>query len=665
MAEAEIPMVKDVWLDRASNMFTSYTTYFDSNYRVKIENSIRHFQSRHASGSKYNKASYQYRSRMFRPKTRTMVRSSEAAASEAFFSNMDFMSIEPMDPNNDMQKASADITREIISYRLQNTIPWFLTCIGAFQETQKVGVVVSYQDWEYQTREVNYIVEDEDGNEVDRLKTEEVIKDKPRIRLIPIENVRISPNADWIDPINTSPGLIILWPMYVRDVKARMSKDFSSKTPEKRWQELNDNELLAASKQRYDSIRQVRDNKRQDPTDESVGGIKEFDIAWVHENFVNIDGQDYHYYTLGTEYMLSQRPVPLDEFIFHGERPLVMGIGAIETHRVLPDGPVNIVSGLQKEINENVNQRMDNVSLVLNKRYIVRRGAAVDIRSLVRNVAASVTMADKLGGQDIEPLEFHDVTGSSYQEQDRLSADFDSVGGGFDTSSVTTNRKMNETVGGMQMMRSGANVMQGYGLKIFSETWLEKVIKQLIKLEQYYETDLVVLSIASQKAQLWLKYGISEATDELLNQDLTITVSAGGGSTDPMVRLERFLLGVDRFTQIAERQASLGQPLLDLKEVGNEIFARLGYKGGTRFMVDDESEESQQIMQMIEQMNQEIQQLQAALEDKDADRQLKLIETEVKEEGLDKRKEADIRANVAMKAMDLLNPVVGEKPRAA
>ena len=81
-------------------------------------------------------------------------------------------------------------------------------------------------------------------------------------------------------------------------------------------------------------------------------------------------------------------------------------------------------------------------------------------------------------------------------------------------------------------------------------------------------------------------------------------------------------------------------------------------------MLNSESEENQQIMQMVEQMQQQMQEMEAALEDKQADRTLKLVETQAKEEGLDKRKEADIRANMAMKAMDLLNPVPGEKPMA-
>ena len=129
-----------------------------------------------------------------------------------------------------------------------------------------------------------------------------------------------------------------------------------------------------------------------------------------------------------------------------------------------------------------------------------------------------------------------------------------------------------------------------------------------------------------------------------------------------MVRLERFILGINEFTRVAERQAKLGTPLLNLAEVGKEIFGRLGYKGGSRFMMNNESEENQQIMELIDHMGQQINQLQAELEDKQADRKLKLVETSIKEEGADRRKEAEIRSNVAMKAMDLLNPVVGETP---
>ena len=39
--------------------------------------------------------------------------------------------------------------KEILQYRLTKTIPWFLTAVASYQEAQAVGVVVSYQCWEY------------------------------------------------------------------------------------------------------------------------------------------------------------------------------------------------------------------------------------------------------------------------------------------------------------------------------------------------------------------------------------------------------------------------------------------------------------------------------------------------------------------------------------
>ena len=642
----------DPWLEKVQQIHSASTSYMDTNYRSKWEDCLRHFQSQHHAGSKYNKDSYKYRSRLFRPKTRSMVRNKEAQAAAALFGNMDLVSIEPQDINNPFQAASADINRELLSYRLQNSIPWFVICMGALQDAIKLGVICSYQTWEYKERVIKY----DDGTQ-----DFEILKDRPIVKLLPIENVRISPNSDWTDPINSSPYLEILWPMYVKDVKLRM-KEENRKTGQKKWHQLNDNEILAASKSKFDSTRSTRDQNREDPAQDAPKGLTDFDIVWVHEVFINLNGQDVHFYTLGTEYRLTD-PAPIEETYFTGERPVAMGTAAIETHRLFPDSDVGVVKNLQKELNENVNQRMDNVKLVLNKRYKVKRGSAVDLRSIVRNVAGSVTMVDSM--DDVDAIEFHDVTASSYQEQDRLNADFDSLGGGFDSGSVNTNRKLNETVGGMAMLRSGANSLNEYTIKIFAETWLEPVIKQLIKLEQKYESDLVVLSIAGQKAQVWQKYGINQITDELLNQMLTITVSAGMGTMDPMLRLERFVFGVDKYTDVAVKQSQLPMPILNVEEVGKEIFGRLGYKDGSRFVFQQTNQQNQLMMTQMQQMQEAIQQLQAALNDKQADRNLKLIETQMKEEGQNRRKGAEIEADLQIEAMKaetaLKNPVAGEK----
>ena len=104
------------WLKLAKESYLSSTSYLDNNFRKKIEDNIRHFQSKHHAASKYNKPAYKLRSRIFRPKTRAYVRSNEAAAVAAFFANKDAASIEAQNPDDAIQVASADVTKELLKF---------------------------------------------------------------------------------------------------------------------------------------------------------------------------------------------------------------------------------------------------------------------------------------------------------------------------------------------------------------------------------------------------------------------------------------------------------------------------------------------------------------------------------------------------------------------
>ena len=287
-----------VWLQLAQLAYDQSTSFMDNNYRKNWENALRHFSNRHHAGSKYNSAEYKYRSKIFRPKTRAAIRSNEAAAVAAFFSNPDTVSIESPNPDSLEQVASAEITKELVNYRLENTIPWFLTCIGGIQDAMKVGVVASYQDWEYEERtDVQQIPQqDQFGNPMTDPETGELMmaesvtttirKDQPRIQLLPIENVRIHPAASWINPAQSSPYLIVLWPMYVQDVKAKMQGD-DPKTGKKAWLKLSDDQLKTGRKFVYDSTRAVREGQREEKYDQnSAKPLNEYDIVWVHQNFV-------------------------------------------------------------------------------------------------------------------------------------------------------------------------------------------------------------------------------------------------------------------------------------------------------------------------------------------------------------------------------------------
>jgi hypothetical protein len=225
-----------------------------------------------------------------------------------------------------------------------------------------------------------------------------------------------------------------------------------------------------------------------------------------------------------------------------------------------------------------------------------------------------------------------DVTGSAYQEQDRLNVDYDELTGNFSQGSVQTNRKLNETVGGMQMMGSSASQMTEYLLRTIVETWVEKVLTQLVKLEQAYETDAVILGLAGQKAELAQKYGIDAVTDDLLNQSLTVRVNVGVGATNPEAKLGRFMAVLKTYGEAMQMM-----PDAEPEAIRNEIFGLAGYKGGARFFkqADDPAtialqQQMQEMQQALEQQAQELAAAKLQLQAKDGELQVKAFDAETK-----------------------------------
>jgi flagellin-like hook-associated protein FlgL len=569
------------FLDLAQQAYEASSAFLDANHRSDIDYSLKAFRNEHAAGSKYLSAEYASRSRLFRPKTRSVIRKNEAAGAVALFSNMDVVNITPGNPDDVMSVASAEALKEILEYRLSRTIPAFPLVMGALQDAQTVGMVCSYQYWEFEKR----------GGRV--------IKDKPCIDLRPIENIRIDGGANWLDPVGTSPYFCDIIPMYVCQVRGMMNNR-DEKTNAPQWKKYEDSVILRARPDVMDSTRKARLGKQQDPYDETTG-IKDFDIVWVMRWFMRDSlNDDYAYYTLGTEELLTDAK-PLEEVYFHGKRPYVMGYSILETHRVMKTSMPVLVRSLQQETNEIANQRIDNVKFVLNKRWMVARGRQVDVNSLVRNVPGGVTLVTD-PKTDVQESNWPDVTSSAYVEQDRLNADFDDVAGNFSPNTKFANKGTNDTLGGTRMAAQGAGMMTDYLLRTFIETWYEPMLRQLVLLEQYYETDEVVLSVCANKARLFPRFGLSRITDDLLMNEVNVCVNVGMGSSNPNERFQKFVITA----QTARQLVLNAPPGFNVKEELKELYSNAGFRDGERFFPGKEDPRLVQAMQMVQQLQQQL-----------------------------------------------------------
>lgn len=645
-------------------------TYQTTNLQPRWIAANAAFNNQHQSESKYLSARWRGRSRLFRPKTRATVRRKSAEAAAALHSTTSAVVVEAQNEADAMQAASAKLIHELVNYRLDRStgqagIPWFAISMGAHMSAQLNGVCISKQYWEYEEKiigeEEAEILDEETGEPVldvmgqPMLEMKPIVrkvKDRPRVILYPPEDCIRDPSASWENQAQESSYLILLTPIPLSEVRNFLAANNTEGN--RRWRDVSDDTLKAQAGRKRDgsmtaeSVRRSRENNGQDRySDNNVEA--ELKPVWLHENFLRLNGTDWNFWTLGTDVLLCD-PIPVEDAYPHnqGQRPVSIGVGSIEPFKTDPMSPVTAWQPLQQEINDLANLRLDVMKQTVSPLTKVKRGKSIDIKALQNRSPDTVLFV-----QDQEDVEFDrpgEANQSSYLEMEKLNADFDDQAGAFSIGSVQTNRMLGDTVGGMNLVAGSANAMGEFDLRAWVETWAEDVIRQIVRLEQYYEDDETALAVAGQRAKLAAKFGFDEITDEMLSKDVFVYVNLGLGASDPMQALQKMgqaaqIVGMITGPGIVER--------VNQDNVIEEVFGKAGYKNAAeRFFLPKEevpSPEMQQAQEQMQQMGAMIQQLQQELADKAkaAELQMKDKEEERKFKGQEGDKERATRVHIA------------------
>ena len=168
--------------------------------------------------------------------------------------------------------------------------------------------------------------------------------------------------------------------------------------------------------------------------------------------------------------------------------------------------------------------------------------------------------------------------------------DFDEVAGSFSSSSVSSNRQLNETVGGMELLASGAGQVSAYGIRVFTETWAEPCLRQVLDLVMINETNPARLAQSAQRAKIQ-DHGVTTIDDNLMQQSVHLTVNVGIDATNPEKRVQKFLLAMNAVAPVVLQDPNKAR--LKLDEIVSEVFGAAGYKDGSRF-IEIMDEEGQQ-----------------------------------------------------------------------
>lgn len=606
----------------AETKYEQYGAYVQQSW----SRAYRAFQNKHFDGSKYLSKEFRARSSLFVPKTRAALRKMMAATTASLFSTTDALAITAGNESDPKSRAAAELMQEIVNYRTdrtsgRNSIKWFLTAIGASQDATLAGICVTKQYWRLETKQVGEQPAMEPANGPDGVPqtdpmtgqpvmaqtigpdglpmTEPVFKtiyDRPESVLIPPENIIADAGADWRDPVQSAGFFGIRWPMTLDEIQQKVN------SPLDPWKEIPEAVLKSATNDMYGASKGVRTSREggRDRFD-STNRPDEFQTIWVTEWYIRYEGEDYTFFALnkGDHFLTDPKPVEEAYPWNFGDRPITMGYGSLESHKLFPMSPAESWQPLQQELNDVANLILDTTKMNVAPVAVVKRGAQVDLEALRKRGPGTNILANDAQA-DIQFQKGPGPDASAWRQREQIVVDFDSLAGQFDAGSVQSNRQLNETVGGMRLLTGSANAVGEFDQRVFIETWAEPAIGQIVRLCQFYEHDATILGLCGEKAQLWQKFGVDQITDELLETQVTTRVDIGVGAGDPQQRLAKFQMAVAAAMPLLKGHPDFmsGKLKLDVEAVMQECFGSAGYRdGGKRFITAGDPQQPQPLQE--------------------------------------------------------------------
>jgi hypothetical protein len=586
------------WMKMFKEALRASGEYMQVNLRPGWSRSYRAFANRHVENSKYTTPRYRTRSQLFKPKTRMAVRKNDAAAAGAMFSVADVVSIGAELETDQLQVMTAKFVDAALNYRLDRgtrmTGPqWFLTCIGARQDAQVTGVCISKQYWKFEERDHEFVTETprmdpdnpantmfdgETGEQMmdQKFSTEKkVVEDRIMCDLIPAELAFADFTADWRDPVQSGGFWAVAYPVRLNDLEHMVRQNASRpRVGGGRWRtDLNIRELTkgrgGGEARQSEQVRRARDSGLD--RYETRFADRRGDTIWIYDVYYRYNGEDWNWWTLGETIMLSDPyPTRMAYPEQQGDRPYVLGVGALETHKTHPMSPVESWQPLQQEMNEITNLALDAQKMSISPITKIMRGRNIDWKQVQGRGPDAMIMVDE--PDDVTFEKAPGATGTEQIQLNTLNVDFDELSGTFSQGSVQTNRQLNETVGGMNILSGSAGNMTEFDLRVWAETWAEPAIRQMCRLIQHYESSETIIKVAGKTAGLITFQGekppppgpldqlpqpgaqpitVEQVLDNLDNAQISVKVNVGIGAQSPQQKLQNFGIATDMMIKMA------------------------------------------------------------------------------------------------------------------
>lgn len=174
---------------------------------------------------------------------------------------------------------------------------------------------------------------------------------------------------------------------------------------------------------------------------------------------------------------------------WHGEKPFKKMVDIPVQGEAYGIGECEAAESLQLELNATRNQRIDNISLVINRMWKVLRGSNIDPEQLVATPGGIIEV-DSM--DELEELKMTDVSQSAYREEEVIKRDIDSTLGVYDYAKGASPTRR-ETATTSTILAEASNERFKLKIMLLETTWLIGVANQIAALnEQYYDKEKVI-----------------------------------------------------------------------------------------------------------------------------------------------------------------------------
>jgi len=463
---------RDLVLDRKN----TYYTYFKKNYYDKWDNYWAQYRSK-----LLNESEYPFRARLFIPYSFTAVETAVPRMVEAVFSSDPIVAVKPIE-QADVDNSS--ILEMLINYQFRR-MDFLDTFIPLVKDCFIIGSCFAKVDWKKEFRYMKQMAMDTTLDEMTGQETQmPMVDDKgnyvlekkrlpfyddPYIYRIDPYKFLIDPKANPIDPIGTSEAVIMITESTIPQLKELEKEGIYKNISE--VEKVKGSSTWEAGENRWSDMDLTKPSQEPDKHSKRVL-LYEY---WEDDRVIVLAEE---------KVVIRDEPNPY----WHCRRPFIEG-RICPTNEVVGIGFMEMIESQQHELNDKHNQRADNITLALNRMYVIARDADIDTELLLSE-PGGIIMSNYVEG--VQPLPQPDVTQSSFSEIADIEDNIDRTLGIHDPSrGKPTDR---ETATGVVALQEQANMRFKLMIMIFSKM-LAKSADMIVDLNQQYMTDEKVARI--------------------------------------------------------------------------------------------------------------------------------------------------------------------------